>query len=174
MEIYMYKLMNISLVIVLFLFVTIISNAQSPKGKSTGVGVVLGDPTGATLKYWTGNSVAYNFYIGNSYFGEFTLGADYMQHYNAFNSSLFNVHLAGGVLVGLGNGNSGWIRKGNNDGFYSRDGKTFGVGARGMLGVNFVPSNSPFEISFEVGPFVGLAPNFGVDFMSDFTIRFYP
>jgi len=162
------------LLTLVFLLSINLSTAQSPKGKSVGVGVVLNDPTGATLKYWTGNSEAYNFYIGNSYFGDLTIGADYMQHYNAFNSTMFNVHLAGGVLVGLGNGNSGWIRKGKNDGFYYRDGKTFGLGARGMLGVNFVPRSSPFEFSFQIGTLVGLTPDLGFDFMSDFTIRFYP
>jgi hypothetical protein len=162
------------LLTLVFLLSINLSTAQSPKGKSTGVGVVLGDPTGATLKYWTGNMEAYNFYIGNSYFGELTVGVDYMQHYNAFNSSVFNVHLAGGVVAGLGNGNSGWIRKGKDDGFYYRDGKTFGVGARGMLGLNFVPKSSPFEISLEVGPFLGISPAYGFDFMSDLTIRFYP
>lgn len=162
------------LLTLVFLLSINISIAQSPKGKSTGVGVVLSDPTGATLKYWTGNTEAYNFYIGNSYFGELTLGADYMQHYNAFNSSMFNVHLAGGVLVGLGNGNSGWIRKGNKDKFYYRDDRDFGIGLRGMLGVNFVPRNSPFEFTFQIGPFVGLSPVVGMDFMSDFSIRFYP
>lgn len=168
----MYKLIRMSLVVALFVIATNLTNAQSPQGKSLGVGVMLGDPTGATLKLWDGRDVAYNIYVGNSFFGDVTIGADYMKHFNAFNSRVVNLHLAGGVVVGTGTGGN-WYREGKKGDWYYREGGSAGVGLRGMLGINFVPNNTPLELTAEFGPFLGITPSSGFGYISDFSIRLY-
>lgn len=148
------------------------ASAFAPKGRDLGVGLVLGDPTGATVKFWDGKDVAYNVYVGNSFFGEVAIGADYIKHFNTFESRSVNMHLAGGLVVGVGNGGN-WWRRGKNDDFYYRDGGGVGIGGRAMMGVNFVPGNTPFELTLQAGPFVGMIPNFGFGFVSDFSVRVY-
>lgn len=145
-------------------------SAFAPKGRDMGVGLVLGDPTGATVKFWDGKDVAYNVYVGNSFFGEVAIGADYVKHFNTFENRSVNMHLAGGLVVGIGNGGN-WWRRGNKDDFYYRDG--VGIGGRAMMGVNFIPGNTPFELTLQAGPFIGMIPKFGFGFVSDFSVRVY-
>lgn len=168
----MLRFIRISLIVCLFFFVTSLGYAQSPQGKTLGVGVMLGDPTGATLKLWDGKDVAYNIYVGNSFFGNVTIGADYMKHFNAFNSRVVNLHLAGGVVIGTGSGGN-WYRSGKRGDWYYREDNGAGVGLRGMVGINFVPNNTPLELSAEFGPFLGVTPDTGFGFISDFSIRLY-
>ena len=170
----MNKLLKISLIAVFFVISTSMSYSFSPKGKDLGVGLIVGDHSGVTLKLWDSKDVAYNFHVGNSYFGDLTLGADYMQHYNAFESNVFNLHLAAGAIVGTGKGGN-WFREGNKGSWYYREDGGIGIAARAMIGVNFVPKNSPFEITFQIGPVLGITPKFGgFGYESDLSFRFYP
>ncbi|MFY8161758.1 MAG: hypothetical protein ACOVNU_10550 [Candidatus Kapaibacteriota bacterium] len=164
----MYKFMKMLLVVTLFMITTNLGNAQSPQGKTMGVGVMLGDANGATLKLWQGGDVAYNIYLTNSFFGNITIGADYMKHFNAFNSKVFNLHLAGGALIGTGKGGGIGYRDYN----YTRSGST-GIALRGMLGVNYIPNNTPLEVTAEIGPLLSLTPGFGMFVMADFGVRLY-
>jgi hypothetical protein len=52
-----------------FLLVFLISAnlfAQSPQGRNFGFGLVVGDPTGLTVKFWTQRENAFNIDIGAS------------------------------------------------------------------------------------------------------------
>lgn len=161
----------VAIIIVALFFGTNEGKAAGPKGRDIGVGIVLGDPSGATLKYWTGSDEAYNFYVGNSFFGNVSIGADYMKHYNSFNSKVINLHLAGGAVVGTGNGGN-WWRSGKGDWYYRNDGG-LGVGARGLVGINFTPPSTPLELTLEAGPFLGIVPKFGFGWIADFSARIY-
>ncbi len=74
----------------------------------------------------------------------------------------------GGVL-GIGEGNGFWYK-----GKYHRTSGNFGLGARGVFGINVVPERTPLEIFFEMGVLVGLAPDFGSSVDAALGMRFYP
>ena len=64
---------------IIFLFVGFVNlSANGPAGKDLGFGIMLGDPLGGTLKYWTSGSNALNFSVGSSYFGKPRIGGDYL------------------------------------------------------------------------------------------------
>lgn len=143
---------------------------SSPKGKQLGFGIVFGEPFGGTLKYWTNTKNAYVFDIGASYFGSPRIGVDYLWHFNAFNSRNVNLYAGPGAALGFGVGHGIWY---NDQGaFYYRSG--VGLGIRGVLGVDFVPENSPFEMFFEAGLLIGITPNFGSAGDVALGVRFYP
>ena len=146
------------------------SFAQKPGGKNLGFGILAGDPTGLTVKYWSAPENAWVFDIGSSYFGSPRIGVDYLWHFNAFNSRLVNLYAGPGGVLGLGEGH-GFLYK-NGDGFYNRTGTGFGV--RGVFGVNFLPERTPLEIFVELGVLVGIAPDFGSAVDGAIGIRFYP
>ncbi len=144
--------------------------AQSPQGKQFGFGIMLGDPTGATLKFWTQNENAFVVDIGSSYFGSPRIGGDYLWHFNAFHSSIANLYAGPGVVLGFGRGHGFWY---SDEGFYARGSGT-GLGVRGVFGVDVVPRDNPLEFFFEVGVLVGLAPDFGSAVDAALGLRFYP
>ena len=65
---------------------------------------------------------------------------------------------------------------GEGDGFFNEKYKRkddFGVGVKGLMGVNFKPSKK-FEIFLELGPLIGLTNGVGADMEGSIGFRFYP
>jgi hypothetical protein len=146
-------------------------NAQSPRGKEFGFGIVLGDPTGVSVKYWTQSTNAFVFDLGASYFGSPRIGVDYLWHFDAFRSNEVKLYAGPGVVLGIGEGNGFWYQ--NKEGFLYR-GEDAGLAVRGVFGVNIIPRETPMEIFFELGTLVGLAPDFGAAVDAALGFRFYP
>ncbi|MBD3411025.1 MAG: hypothetical protein GF419_12575 [Ignavibacteriales bacterium] len=161
------------LLVITFIVLVGTLQAQSP-GKTFGFGLIVGDPTGGTIKLWTGGTNAIAAHVGGSYFGEIRIGADYLWHFNAFNSRMFNLHAGVGGAIGLGDG-GGPLHDANSDNFYNRgDDAGVGIGGRGVVGVNFYTPGAPVEIFLEVGPFIGIVPDVGFAFDGALGARYYP
>ena len=145
--------------------------AQSPLGKQIGFGIIVGDPTGVTVKIWRSRENAFVIDAGSSYFGSPRINVDYLWHFDAFHSTIAKLYAGPGGVIGFGAGHGFWYVDGS--GFYYR--KTgIGLAARGIFGVNFIPKNDPLEIFFETGVLVGLAPDFGSAVDAALGIRYYP
>ncbi len=166
---------NIFLILILVgLFVHINhSFAQGPRGRDFGFGIILGDPTGGTIKNWFNNENALTASIGGSYFGAPRIGADYLWHFDAFNSAIVKMYAGPGVVIGIGEGKGYW-HKHDEDRFYFRGSGETGFAIRGIIGVNIIPRRTPIEIFFELGPLIGISPGFGTAFDVGLGIRFYP
>src|SRR5205809_2453729 len=76
--------------------------AQGPNGKDVGFGLILGDPTGATVKFWTSSTTAFAFDIGASHFGPTRMDAEYMWHFDAFHSKIVKMYAAPGLSLAVG------------------------------------------------------------------------
>jgi hypothetical protein len=164
----------ILLILIVYAVIFISSSyAQSPEGKNFGFGLMVGDPTGLTIKFWTQRSSAIVIDVGGSYFGSPRIGIDYLWHFNAFRSNVTKLYAGFGGALGIGEGKG--LYYSNNEGrFYFRTHNGLGTGARGVIGVNFIPQSAPLEIFLELGMLVGLTPSFGSAFDSGLGIRFYP
>ncbi|MDP4218954.1 MAG: hypothetical protein Q8916_00510 [Bacteroidota bacterium] len=149
-------------------------HAQGPQGRSFGFGIVLGDPLGGTIKYWTASNEALAASIGGDYFGSPRLDVDYYWHFNAFNSSIVKLYAGPGLAIGFGSGRDYlWYKRGHDYFFYRQEGQT-GFGARVLVGLDIIPRRTPIELYLEVGPLIGFAPAFGASFDAAIGIRFYP
>jgi len=166
---------KVVLMFLAFLFIASGStNANGPGGKNWGFGIVLGDPTGLTVKYWTNRENAFNFYIGDSYFGSPRIGTDYTWHFDVFKSNVVELYAGPGAVIGFGKGKKFWYKDYDGDKFYARSDSDLGIAIRGMVGVNVIPERTPIEIYLELGPLVGIIPEFGSTFEGAIGIRFYP
>jgi hypothetical protein len=143
--------------------------AQSPQKKSFGFGIIVGDPTGGTLKFFSNRNNAFVVDFGASYFGSPRLGVDYLWQFNAFNSDIANLFAGAGGTIGFGKGNGFYYR-----GKYIREKSNVGLGARGIFGVNIIPRRTPLEFFFEFGVLLALAPDFGSSADFGLGMRFYP
>lgn len=148
------------------------SYSFSPKGKTFGFGIMLGEPTGLTGKYWLEKDKALAFALGNSYLGNLRIGADYLFHFNAFESRIVNLYAGPGMAMGLGD-SGGWWYKDKKEKWYKDRGE-IGIGIRGVCGINIVPKNSPLEIFIEAGLMIGIVPGLYSNFEGAAGIRFYP
>ncbi len=137
---------------------------------ATGFGIILGDPTGLTLKHWTSRDQAIAASLGGSYFGAPRIGVDYLWHFNAFRSNVVLLYADAGVAVGFGKGVRWWGDRGYK--YYDRSETRLGV--RGMFGVNVLPRGVPLEFFLELGPLIGITPGFGSAIDVALGMRFYP
>lgn len=157
---------------ILFLALFVILFSVNSKAGDIGIGLKLGDPTGLTAKFKLSkvNSVVVD--LGSSYFGNPRINVDYIWDFNAFNSSQVNLYAGLGAVVGLGEGNEFFYKRGK-DKFYYRD-SGVGIGANAVFGLNFMPKNTPLELFVELGALVGISPDFGSNGEGSIGVRFYP
>jgi hypothetical protein len=121
-----------------------------------GVGFALGQPMGATGKYWLSSTTAVDAFAGYHFNSNFDMHADYLWH--SFSS--FNV--ASGRLpfyVGLG----GRVNFGDDSHF----------GARFPIGLSYLHPTEPIELFAEVAPVVKLLKDIGADVDGQLGIRVY-
>ncbi|MGH2567946.1 MAG: hypothetical protein ACRDGA_06365 [Bacteroidota bacterium] len=136
--------------------------ASSSQSKKTGIGIVLGSPTGFSIKHWNSQEVAYQGAIGGG-FGGLRIGADYLIHSNAFNNAQLPFYYGPGAFLGPGGFGGRKYQSGD-----------LALGGRFMFGVNYLFPEHPFDFAVEVGPSLLLAPFVDVYIELGIAFRFYP
>ncbi|MDP2207676.1 MAG: hypothetical protein Q8K98_02725 [Bacteroidota bacterium] len=133
------------------------SNAQQ---RTFGLGVIIGEPTGISAKLWTSNNNAFAFGLGWSYggdrFGRWYDGyydggsrvhfhIDYLWHaWNAIHSTeRFPLYYGVGGCINTGAG-------------YNSP-----AAVRGVIGIAWMPRETPIDIFLEVAPSLELTPSTG-------------
>ncbi len=135
----MKKLLTIIFLVALFLPLAVFA-----KEKSFGLGIILGEPTGVSLKKWTGSSTAIDGAAAWSFTGGGSLHihVDYLIH----NSSLFDV------------------KKGKLLFYYGPGGRLkteaeVRVGFRIPVGLSYEIEDTPLDVFLEIAPTLDLVPN---------------
>jgi hypothetical protein len=121
-----------------------------------GVGLALGQPMGATAKYWLSSTTAVDAFAGYHFNSNFDVHADYLWHtFSSFDVT--NGRLP--FYLGLG----GRINLGNSSDF----------GMRIPLGVSYLFPTDPIELYAEVSPVVKLLSHIGLDMDGQVGVRIY-
>ncbi|HVZ41545.1 MAG TPA: hypothetical protein VHI13_19850 [Candidatus Kapabacteria bacterium] len=142
--------------------------------KSFGFGLILGEPTGLTLKGSLGGNNAWDAAIGASWFGRTRIHADYLWEVNAFNSHKAGLYFGIGGALGLGRGNGVLVRGNGHDWYYYENENAVAFGVRAVGGIDAMPFNAPVEFFVELAPIVGFVPATGIGYDVAFGVRFYP
>ena len=128
---------TVILFIILFLSV---ANAQS---KGIGLGLIVGEPTGISFKYWTGSTTAFDAALAWSFSdeGAFHIHGDYIFH----NFTLITIP-EGKLPFYYGIGAR--IKTANDT----------KLGVRVPLGLAYLFNNAPIDIFLEIVPILDLTP----------------
>ena len=144
------------------LFLTGVSGLDA-QSKKLGLGIIVGAPTGFSIKYWNSSGDALQGYVGGG-FGGIAFGADYVFNTNAFNDRNIPFYYGPGAFIGPA------IYGGPR---YDRN-RGLGLGFRFIFGADYVFPDHPFDIAFEIGPALVLSPVVGVGLEGGIAFRFYP
>ncbi len=145
-----------ALVAIIVTFWSVQTQAQD---RGFGLGVVLGEPTGLSGKYWLDDrsavdgALAWSFYRGSS----FHLHIDYLMHSrNAFETQepLLLYYGVGGRLK-------------------SGDKIDTQLGVRGVIGIDYLVRTAPIDIFLEVSPILNLTPTTDLLFNAGIGARFF-
>lgn len=145
----------------LLLVVLVTATAQAAeKQKTFGAGVILGEPTGITAKYWLDNRLAIDGGIGWKTSGdrEFHLYADVLYHLHDL-----IVIKRGKLPVYLGCGAR----------YVNQDQKDDKIGIRIPVGIEYHFDTLPLGAFAELAPVLNLTPDTDADLGGGIGLRFY-
>jgi hypothetical protein len=147
------------IVIVMFLFFILFSVSTYSQSKGFGLGIILGEPTGISAKYWTTSSTALDFGLGYSFEknSTFHLHADYLFHVNNVFQSSENIALYYGPGARLRLVDEGSSR----------------FGFRFDVGLVWIPKGSPIDVFVEVVPLMDIIPETAFSFNGGIGVRYF-
>lgn len=126
--------------------IIILSSIKSySQEKGFGLGVIIGEPTGLSAKYWLSETNALDFGLAYSFVHDksaVSLHSDYLFHL----PHLFKTELNLPFYYGFG----GRIHFNNNS--------KSTIGARGVAGIMWIPNSLPIDTFFEIAPVFNLFP----------------
>ena len=146
---------RIYLIILLMLIPIITSGAHN---HGLGLGIILGEPTGISLKYWTSRTTAIDGAIAWSLgkHDRIYFHGDYLWHIdNIINVSRGRLPIYYGVGARLG---------------FNDDSS---LGVRGVIGLDYQFTNVPVDIFLELVPVMNLAPSTDFDFNGAIGVRYF-
>lgn len=144
----------------IFFVLILLSVKLYAQDKAFGLGIMIGQPTGFSAKYWLNNENAVDFGLAYSFIGNdkgFSLHSDYLYHINGFSKS----HIKLPVYYGFG----ARIRAVDNS-------KTY-LGARGVVGLVYMDNTAPFDVFLEMAPIFNLFPETSLNFDLALGLRYY-
>lgn len=154
---------------------------QPVSGKALSIGVVFGDPLGATMKYRFGqpngldnhSPNAFDVGFGPDYFGSPRLQMDYLWEFAIFHSSVVRSYAGPGLAVAFAKGiHVFYTKEPRKESFSALEDNGFGFGGRAVFGFNYVPHFSRFEYFVEGGPFIGMNRIFDLDIDAAVGVRY--
>jgi len=144
----------------ILLFILFQSSIILSQNKDLGVGVILGDPTGLSAKYWTNASNAIDLAVGYSFIGPSEgvgIHIDYLYHVDNLIKSKepLVVYYGYGLRIRILDDHP----------------NIFGV--RGVGGILWYPKNLPLDVFAEIVPSFRLLPNADLDLSFGIGSRYY-
>ncbi len=137
-----------------------VTQKSAPQDKTFGVGLMVGEPTGANLKFWLSDVSAIDAVAGITLDddNDFVAHADYLYHFNdvvVFDHSRFAVYFGGGPR------------------FQARDRQDDVFGIRAVMGVDYIFDDIPVDVFVEAGPQFDITPDDDVSFTAGAGARFW-
>jgi hypothetical protein len=139
-----------------------------------GLGVVIGEPTAITAKYWLDGKHSIDGGLG-AFFGSYTLlYADYLfsypgafGHQSAFVSQLTPYFGAGPVLAFTTSSYD------NNNNLRGKNSGDIGLGVRVPGGIEWRPNDPTIGVYVELAPGISIMPQVGIFLQAGIGIRYY-
>lgn len=140
------------------------------KDYGLGIGVIVGEPTGLSLKKWVSDKNAVDAAIAWSFAENpsFQFHMDYLVHTFFLTGQSES---KGAIPVDFGLGFRVKLRDGDNSGRLNAD-KTM-VGVRIPFGISYLFASAPFDIFAEVVPVLDLVPETHFNINGAVGLRFY-
>ncbi len=162
----MKKLLTILLAAFITISFTTITHAQDAE-KDLGIGVMVGEPTGLSLKSWINEENAFDVGLAWSLgrYDAVNIHADYLWHsYDVFDDveegSLPLYYGVGGRIV-------------FSDDYPDPGDSNVVIGIRGPVGINYLFEESPIGLFLEIAPILNLTPETDFDLDGALGIRLY-
>jgi hypothetical protein len=151
-------------IFLLFFSFLLLPEASFPlEPKGFGIGVIIGAPTGISMKLWMNPRTGLDGAISWSGYGIYVHG-DYLLHnYQVFPAEGlplyygFGVRLIDGEYPHLQYGHDHYVN----------------IGIRGVIGIEYFIPNVPFDVFLELAPTLNIVPGVDLDIYGGLGVRFF-
>lgn len=161
-----YKILG-TILVALFLFGSLQTTKAQKSENKIGIGAIIGEPTGLSLKAWTSGTTAFDAGLAWSLgrYDAINIHADYLWHsfkpFNEIESGQLPIYYGvGGRIVFADN----FPNQGDNQAI---------IGIRGPVGLNYLLEDAPIGLFLEVAPILNIVPETDFDVDGAIGIRFY-
>ncbi|MGL1936932.1 MAG: hypothetical protein OCD01_18030 [Fibrobacterales bacterium] len=142
--------------IVLLLLMVATLSAQDTASKNIGVGVIFGEPTGISVRYWGSANHAYDGAVSWSFTKNVVIvQVDYAMKMTELKLPTFNLPIFVGPGVAVGFKENPWVN------------------ARVKCGVAYQFPQHPIDVFAELVPALELIPDVGFDLMGGIGVRYF-
>jgi hypothetical protein len=155
--------MKCKIAIIVLLLAAVSANART--SDDFGIGVIIGEPTGLSLKYWVDEEIAVDGALAWSYSenDSLQLHGDYLIHnYDLLEDKEWPVYYGIGARL-----------KFKDDDGRGRNENHAMFGIRFPLGITYLFDDAPMDLFFEVVPVLDLSPDLELDINAAAGLRFY-
>jgi len=130
------------------------------QNSGTGLGIIVGEPSGITIKHWVNSKNAIDGAIAWSFVenGTFHIHADYLYHMDVFSNPKIPFYFGIGGRIKLKNGNDAADNK---------------IGARVPVGIDVYFPEHSLGMFVEIVPVLDLSPDIGVSFNGAIGLRYF-
>jgi len=141
------------------------------RSKKLGLGIMLGAPSGFSLKYYLGQKSAVDFGAGIGWLGGsgVHIHADYLWHFMLARPAHFDLPL----YVGVGPKLAIWFKDGRRYWGHKKGDGRVGLGVRVPIGLAFNLHKAPVDIFVEAVPGLGILPGIGMFVDGSVGVRYY-
>ncbi len=148
-----------NIVIKSLIILVLFSGLSFGQSNGFGLGIIVGQPTGLSAKYWLSSNNALDFGLGYSFEknSRMSLHVDYLFHArNLFNTSEnISLHYGPGGRLRL-------VEEGDSR-----------LGVRFDVGLTWVPRNSPVDVFIEIAPLLDIIPETKFSVNGGIGVRYY-
>lgn len=144
--------------IIILLFVIVLNENSQAEPSGFGLGLIVGEPTGISAKYWMSpwSAIDGAFAWSMDKKGKIQIHSDYLWH----NYDIISV-IKGKLPIYYGIGGRLIFATDNI------------AGIRGVVGLDYLFASTPLDIFLELVPILDLAPEIRFDFNGSIGIRYY-
>ncbi|MBI1860742.1 MAG: hypothetical protein HYR96_07485 [Deltaproteobacteria bacterium] len=153
---------------VLVLALLVIGGAARGEERGTGIGVIIGEPTGLTAKVWKGGGRSVDMGLAYSLGYYLLFYSDYLVHFweEPSNVGQLSPYIGiGAVVLAASGGPIGHH-------YFWGNGAAVGAGLRIPVGISWVPRDVPLGVFAEIVPGVGILPSSFAFFQGGIGIRY--
>ncbi|MDZ4660607.1 MAG: hypothetical protein SGJ18_03190 [Pseudomonadota bacterium] len=155
---------------IIFLFFILSSVSAKSASSTFGAGIVLGDPSAISGKYWLESKRAIDMGLGWDSGSNLLVFADYLFHYPEW---LANVGHGAKLMPYIGLGGLIKLYSDENDKRRSNDDNSMRLVFRVPVGIEWLPREFPVGLFAELVPGLRIYPNTSTDIGAGIGARFY-
>jgi hypothetical protein len=147
-----------------------VAQDEVPSSRKFGLGVIIGEPTGLSAKYWTSSSTAFDFALGWGFVDENNNGND---NGNGNNWIHFHMDYLWHSFEAISSTERFPLYYGIGGRVNAREGDNTSFAIRGVIGLAWMPHDAPVDIFVELAPSLRLTESTGFAIDGGLGARYY-